>query len=178
MGTLRDFLKPNNPKEYIAMGIMFIAIFGFVGFQVYAFTTIMQNPLGDRWYSTDRMPNAYFHTMGGSDLFTHPTDTKDQIIFIISLTRFQGKSLSIQLDTRNCIFVKMVLASGEEYLSGNGYVFNPTNMTIINLENDTVNMNVRNMDYPHDYDMLFILADKMTIVDSSIELLYKVIINV
>ena len=179
MSLLKEFFSPKNKKDAVTLAVIFITVFGFIGFEGYTFMGIMQNPLElNKWCKTAIMPNEDMFTMDNSLLFSKATSLDGYTIFAFELAYLENLNVTMKFDAVNCIIEKMVLASGYRYLtSSKTFPFEPNNMSILNFTNNTVNMDIRKMNYPKNFDIIYIMCKNMefgTGVAGGIKLLHRV----
>jgi hypothetical protein len=173
MSLLKEFFRPKNKKDGLTLLCIFLAVGSFVVFEGYAFYTIMQNPYRvDVWNKTEKMWNTNYLPLSNSILFNTPADLDGYQIFQFSLEHLKGLSIKIELDAVNCIIEMAAISEGALVTTSHGIRFEPNETNEVNITDGYIVLDVRQMDYPSDYDIIFIKTVVMG--SNNIEIYHKV----
>jgi hypothetical protein len=177
MSLLKEFFIPKGKSgKVVAMAIL-VTFICFVGFEGYAFIKIAENPFGlNAWHTTDKMPTDDWSSLRDSELFSTPNSMSGHTIFAFDLYHLRTLNVTIEFNAFNSILDGMVLVSGKSEIVDNTYPFFPNNMTRLT-SNNTIQLNLRDMHYPNDYDILFIVVQNMASEFDVIQLYHRVTLN-
>jgi len=166
MSLLKEMFRPKNKKDGITMAIILMAVGGFLVYEGMSFIQIMQNPSGlDTWYETATMPTDWYVNMGSSYIYNTSADLNGYTIYAFTLSHLDNLNVSIEFDAQNCIIEMFMITSG--YSNADGFF--PKTSEILNT---TMELYLRDMNNPKDFDVLFIKVLDMG--NSGIKLLHKV----
>lgn len=152
---LKSIFRPEMTSEAIAMACVVIVVGSFLGFEVYAFATIMQNPLNlDNWAQTEKIDKSSYLTLRNSILFSSPMDLEGYTIFVFRLKPFENKNITVHFNATNCAVEKVVYASVKEPYQSDSFRFVASNMRLLNIST-IYSFTLRDMS-SNDFDVLFI----------------------
>ena len=160
-------------KEGLFLIFLVIGVGGFITYEGIAFATILDNPIQlDTWHSAGMADNSYYSGLGDSDLYRVPGELGGNHLFMIQLKHLGHTTIEITFEFIHCVPLVYMIGSGGLIAESVGFSFNLTHFMSIIVENNTAQLNLRNMNYPNDFDILFIRVDDMG--TSGVELRYKV----
>jgi hypothetical protein len=175
MSLLKEIFKPKTKGDAITLVIIFIAVGGFVVFEGMAFMMVANNPMGvGDWHDTEQVPNSFYLILSSSDVLTNVLEASGDTIFMFVLKHLETQHIKIELDAVQCIINRIVFTSGhleDLYGSDRFYI---DESEILDLADGTIELDLRNMNYPEDYDILFVRVTDMG--SSGVRLLHRVIL--
>lgn len=173
MNIFGEFFTPRNKKDALVLLVIFIGVFGFIGTEVYTTITILNNPYGlDIWYSAMKLAGGWYEHLFNTKLMGNILELSGDYIFVVDVYHFSGLNITIEFKPIDCVIERIVIAKGHLLKFGNAIiVFEETEDTLVEVENNTISLHLREMNYSEDFDVLFIRAINMA--EWGAELYYK-----